>query len=178
LAFDREFVSAIATAGGSPPGASEAPWPAAGALPSPATKPSPRQQRDSQALRAGEHHSFALQPAVRSCQLLSEKLVLCYQPHDSTEHCARVSGGGHWRRIIEKVAGTALAVLTNRYEFLVMSYAATAARLTDLLDEWRIAGMPTDSVQWSKFVPECENAISVENESWLAKWAESGSGGG
>src|SRR5882672_1096767 len=95
----------------SPPGATEAQWPAAPASPSPATKPPPRQQRDRQALRAREHHSLALQPTLRSRQLLSEKLVLChercartelphYQPHESAEHRGSVSrGGGPWGRI-------------------------------------------------------------------------------
>ena len=36
-----------------------------------------RQERDRQALRAREHHALALQPTLRSRQLLSEKLVLC-----------------------------------------------------------------------------------------------------
>jgi len=57
----------------------------------------PRQHRDGQALRASEHHSLALQPALRRRQLLPEKLVLrderCtrteephHQPHESDEH--------------------------------------------------------------------------------------------
>ncbi len=65
----------------------------------------PRQQRDRQALRAREHHSLALQPALRSRQLLSEKVVLCHkrcartelphhQSHESTEHRGSVSRGG------------------------------------------------------------------------------------
>ncbi len=82
----------------------------------------PRQQRNRQPLRAREHYSLAQQPALRSRQLLSEKLVLndkrCartelphYQPHESTEHRGRVSrGGGPWSRIrgpFQKVARTA-----------------------------------------------------------------------
>jgi hypothetical protein len=57
----------------------------------------PRQHRDGQALRASEHHSLALQPALRRRQLLPEKFVLrgerCsrteephHQPHESDEH--------------------------------------------------------------------------------------------
>src|SRR3989475_4085002 len=63
-----------------------------------------RQERDRQALRAREHHALALQPTLRSRQLLSEKLVLCnkrcartelphHQPHESAEHRGRVSRG-------------------------------------------------------------------------------------
>jgi hypothetical protein len=84
-----------------------------------------------------------------------------------------------WVAVLTTVAGAVTThIAANRYEFLVMSYAATAARLADLLNEWRIAGMPSDGAHWSKFVRECENAISIENESWLAKWAESSGGGG
>src|SRR5882672_2861948 len=65
----------------------------------------PRQQRDRQALRAREHHSLALQPALRSRQLLSEKLVLRHkrcartelphpEPYESAEHRGRVSRSG------------------------------------------------------------------------------------
>ncbi len=60
----------------------------------------------------------------------------------------------------------------SRYDFLVMSYHATARRLEDLVNDWRSDGAPTDPAAWSAFVRACEDAISVENESWLAKWAE------
>src|SRR6266850_8341710 len=44
-----------------------------------------RQERDRQALRAGEHHALALQPTLRSRQLLSEKLVLRNKRRARTE---------------------------------------------------------------------------------------------
>jgi biopolymer transport protein ExbB/TolQ len=71
--------------------------------------------------------------------------------------------------------GAALAahVAANRYDFLVMSYFGTARRLEDLVNKW--LSVPADrksSGAWTEFVSACENAISVENESWLAKWME------
>jgi hypothetical protein len=70
--------------------------------------------------------------------------------------------------------GAALAahIAAGRYDFLVMSYYATARQLEDLVNTWRSDGAPTDPAAWSAFVRACEDAISVENESWLAKWAE------
>ena len=73
--------------------------------------------------------------------------------------------------------GTALAahVAANRYDFIVMSYTGTALRLEDLVAEWRSRpARPggADVAAWSAFVKLCEQAISIENESWLAKFAE------
>jgi hypothetical protein len=65
----------------------------------------------------------------------------------------------------------------NRYAFLVMSYEATAQRLQDILTRWHSHQSPTDD-DWSQFVKSSEDAISIENQGWMAKWAEkSGTGG-
>ena len=53
-----------------------------------------------------------------------------------------------------------------------MSFHATARQLEDLVDEWRSRPVPPDARAWAAFVRACEEAISVENSSWLAKWAE------
>jgi hypothetical protein len=70
--------------------------------------------------------------------------------------------------------GAALAahIAAGRYEFLLMSFHATARRLEDLVNEWRAIGAPTDPQEWSALVAAAEEAISIENESWLAKWTE------
>lgn len=70
--------------------------------------------------------------------------------------------------------GAALAAHmgASRYDFLVTSFYATARRLEDLVGEWRAEGSPTAPEAWTDFVRACEEAISIENESWLAKWAE------
>jgi hypothetical protein len=69
-------------------------------------------------------------------------------------------------------AAMAAHVAATRYDFLVVSYYATARHLEDLVGRWRADGEPTASSQWTAFVKACEDAISIENESWLAKWAE------
>lgn len=69
-------------------------------------------------------------------------------------------------------AGVAGHLTGRRYEFLVMTYSATARRLQQLLQEWRAQGAPTDDQRWTAFVDNCENIIAAENQTWVAKWAE------
>ena len=62
----------------------------------------------------------------------------------------------------------AAAVLTHveasRYDFLVMTYRATARRLQDRANR--------SHVPWSDFVNDCENFLAAENASWIAKWTK------
>ncbi|MGV9819796.1 DUF4231 domain-containing protein [Nocardia xishanensis] len=69
-------------------------------------------------------------------------------------------------------AGVAGHLAGRRYEFLVMSYSATARRLGQILHEWRAEGSPTDEQRWTAFVDDCETVIAEQNETWVAKWAE------
>jgi len=78
-----------------------------------------------------------------------------------------------WIAVLTTLSGSLIAHLSSRrYDFLVMSYLATANRLRRLLDHWRTAGSPTGPPRWPEFVNDCENAIATENESWLAKWVD------
>ncbi|MFD8099492.1 DUF4231 domain-containing protein [Nocardia fluminea] len=78
-----------------------------------------------------------------------------------------------WVAVMTTLSGSLLAYLAGkRYDFLVMTYLATADRLRRRLDRWRTAGSPTDRVRWAEFVADCENTISLENASWMAKWGE------
>ncbi|MEV0028081.1 DUF4231 domain-containing protein [Nocardia sp. NPDC050793] len=70
-------------------------------------------------------------------------------------------------------AGVAGHLAGRRYEFLVMSYSATARRLGQLLYEWRAEGSPVDEHRWTAFVDDCETLIAEQNETWVAKWTES-----
>jgi SMODS and SLOG-associating 2TM effector domain 1 len=65
--------------------------------------------------------------------------------------------------VVTTIAGAVLAhVEASRLDFLVTTYLATARRLED-----RKSGSK-DSV--SALVNDCENIISTENISWIAKW--------
>jgi hypothetical protein len=67
--------------------------------------------------------------------------------------------------VLTTLAGAVLAhVEASRYDFLVMTYRATARRLEDR------GNRPQQP--WSDFVNDCENILSAENASWIAKWTK------
>lgn len=67
--------------------------------------------------------------------------------------------------VLTTVAGAVLAhVEAQRYDFLVMTYLATARRLED-----RRNGSQDP---WPTFVRECEDILKEENTSWIAKWTK------
>ena len=67
--------------------------------------------------------------------------------------------------VLTTLAGAVLAhAEASRYDFLVMTYRATARRLVDRLD---LSHEP-----WSDLVNDCENILAAENTSWIAKWTK------
>jgi hypothetical protein len=65
--------------------------------------------------------------------------------------------------VLTTIAGAVLAhVEASRYDFLAMTYLATARRLQDRKNGPR--------VPLSDFVNDCETIIAAENSSWIAKW--------
>jgi hypothetical protein len=67
--------------------------------------------------------------------------------------------------VLTTLAGAVLAhVEASRYDFLVMTYRATARRLEDRQNR--------PQQPWSDFVNDCENILSTENTSWIAKWTK------
>jgi hypothetical protein len=67
--------------------------------------------------------------------------------------------------VLTTIAGAVLAhIEAQRYDFLVMTYRATARRLRERADR---AHQP-----WSDFVNDCENILAAENTSWIAKWTK------
>ena len=79
---------------------------------------------------------------------------------------------GAWVAVITTSGAAVTAhIAANRYQHLVNTYRATAGHLRSLRDEWVDGRKPDQS--FSAFVHGCEDAISVENQGWMAKWAES-----
>jgi SMODS and SLOG-associating 2TM effector domain 1/Protein of unknown function (DUF4231) len=67
--------------------------------------------------------------------------------------------------VLTTIAGAVLAHgEASRYDFLVMTYRATARRLQEC------ANRP--HAPWSDFVNNCENILAAENTSWIAKWTK------
>ena len=81
---------------------------------------------------------------------------------------------GAWVAVLTTIGGTLTAhIAASRFDHLVTIYTATAFQLRNLVMQWPPKGGGTvPSPQWSEFVRNCEDAISKENESWMAKWTK------
>ena len=85
---------------------------------------------------------------------------------------AAVSPGvAAWAAVVTTAAGAVAAyIAAERYEFLWIEYSRTASELRRLLDR----GTAADGrlLSGPELVSECEQVISVQNQSWMAKWGE------
>jgi len=73
--------------------------------------------------------------------------------------------------VLTTVSGAIVAhIEASRYQHLVTSYLAAAARLEDLDTDFDAAR--TNAGTWSEFVNGCEEVIAAENNSWVAKWTK------
>ena len=84
-----------------------------------------------------------------------------------------VAGLPAWGAVLTTLTGAIGAYIQSaRFDHLIIYYRATAARLESLISEWEDTlskGSITEEVR-SNFVDRCEEAISVENQAWLAGW--------
>jgi hypothetical protein len=81
------------------------------------------------------------------------------------------SGIGSWVAVATTVGAAITAhMAAARYEHLVISYLATARQLRTLVRNWRDGGDHSRGAT-GKFVRDCEDVISRENESWMAAWS-------
>lgn len=81
---------------------------------------------------------------------------------------------GVWVAVLTTIGGTLTThIAAERYDHIVTSYSATAHQLRHLKMQWPpTEGNRPPSPAWSQFVHQCEEAISKENESWMAKWVK------
>lgn len=85
------------------------------------------------------------------------------------------AGLGAWVSVLTTVAGVFGAhIEAARYDHLAVSYRTTASRLQSLCDQWNdmLSGKPLTPDEQNQFVDHCEQAISVENEAWMAGWVK------
>lgn len=67
-------------------------------------------------------------------------------------------------------ASIAAYAYAGRYQYLIISYQATANRLELLRTRWQASGMSDGDVeQRNRFILDCEEAISIENSAWIAE---------
>ena len=70
-------------------------------------------------------------------------------------------------------ASIATCAYAGRYQYLIISYQATANRLELLRTRWQASGMTDSDVeQRNRFILDCEDAISIENSAWIAETAK------
>jgi hypothetical protein len=83
-----------------------------------------------------------------------------------------LSSLGAWVAVVTTAGAAVTAYLTaSRFDHAAMTYFATANRLSDLRDVWRTDPERYQPDRVARFVDDCENAISSENEAWLADWS-------
>ena len=76
-----------------------------------------------------------------------------------------------WVAVITTVTVAIAAYLyAGRYQYLVISYQATARRLELLRSRWEASGMTDANDERNQFIRDCEEAISIENSAWMTEW--------
>jgi hypothetical protein len=79
-----------------------------------------------------------------------------------------------WVAVLTTI-GTSVAayIFANRYQYLIISYQATARQLELLKNQWIVMGAPEHyPEERNNFILNCEEAISIENSAWMAKLTE------
>jgi hypothetical protein len=77
-----------------------------------------------------------------------------------------------WIAFITTITASVAAYLySGRYQYLIVSYQATARQLELLKNRWAIAADKQDdnSEKRNQFITECEMVISVENSAWMSQ---------
>ena len=78
---------------------------------------------------------------------------------------------GPWVAVFTTATAAVTAHLAaSRFVRQAITYYGTAGRLRSLRDEWLATPDRTTPECVSKFVDDCEHAISTENEAWLTEW--------
>jgi len=78
---------------------------------------------------------------------------------------------GAWAAVVTTAVGAFTAyIASERYEFLWIEYSRTGSELRRLLD--RRTGADGHPLSGMELVKECEDVISVQNQTWMAKWGE------
>lgn len=76
-----------------------------------------------------------------------------------------------WVAVISTItASIAAYAYAGRYQYLIISYQATADKLERLRTAWKVKGkIDADKDELNKFIIECEEVISIENSAWMAE---------
>lgn len=70
-------------------------------------------------------------------------------------------------------AALAAYLYAGRYQYLAVSYTATARKLEGLRVAWQVSGKTdADAAERNKFILGCEEVIAAENGAWMAEWTK------
>lgn len=84
-----------------------------------------------------------------------------------------LAGPAAWVGVFTTIAGAiGTHIEGTRFDQLIIGYQATARRLESLRNEWRdtLSKKKIGMDEKSDFINRCEEAISVENQAWMAEW--------
>lgn len=87
---------------------------------------------------------------------------------------ARSASVAGWVAVIGTItAAIAARQYAGRYQFLIVSYQATADRLQWIKTKWELEGrsQPGDDAK-NVFIVAAEDAIATENTAWMAEWTK------
>lgn len=88
----------------------------------------------------------------------------------ATIFSAREAVLGSWIAVLTTmVGGVAAYAAGSRYEMRATTALAAVHELQDLIDDWRASAKRAPSPEWSEFVRACEEVISADSRSWMAK---------
>lgn len=76
-----------------------------------------------------------------------------------------------WVAVITTIIATLTAYLYAwRYQYMVVSYLATARRLTTRRADWKTSGKTdADKPERNQFILECEGILGAENKAWITE---------
>lgn len=70
-------------------------------------------------------------------------------------------------------ASLAAYLYAGRYQYLAVSYLATAQKLGGLRAAWEVSGRTdADAAERNKFILDCEAVIAAESGAWMAEWTK------
>jgi hypothetical protein len=90
----------------------------------------------------------------------------------STTKAAGTTRAAGWVAVITTITAALAAYLyAGRFQYLIVSYQATARQLETLKVGWKVSSR-TEGEAEARFIKACEDAISIENNAWMAKLIE------
>lgn len=70
-------------------------------------------------------------------------------------------------------ASLAAYLYAGRYQYLAVSYLATAQKLEGLRAAWEVSGKTdADAAERNRFILDCEAVFSAESGAWMAEWTK------